>query len=186
MTTPNTIITQLRENFGCRLTNEQFLSILNTLEKRLAFDIVCDTQTTQVIVSEGDTEINLDFPAKNVVRVFVNGAKINRQTVNTPEGYQITENRIVFSTPLPNATVRIDSIAMPKEFTTSDYDKRELFLGEGYDELYIYYVLSREALMTADIDMLNNYSKLYAEALSLLKTEIFKRQSGNKKYRNVW
>lgn len=202
MTTPETIISRLRYDFDCRLTTQQILDIINVLEKRLAVDIVRKTQTITYKVVPDCNMYDLDIDHDYVTRVFVNDQEIKKRYSYNSEGYICEDAGVVFSKSYDSGTIYVEHLVVPEEITEGDMSERELFLGDGHDEIYLYHVLSREALMSGNIDMVNNYSMLYAEALNSLKAEVAnypkaeepevektqgsEAQNFVEKYNNVW
>ncbi|MBQ8869302.1 MAG: hypothetical protein IJ027_06275 [Oscillospiraceae bacterium] len=178
MTTVDILITRLQNDFDCRLTTSQILSILNTLERRLAVDIVRKTQTRTYDVEPGKKIYELDVDESYVTRVFVNGREIQRRYSYVSDGYICEYGCIVFSEAFDSGEIYIEYLVVPDEIYEEDITYRTLFLGYGHDEIYLYHILSREALMSGNIDMLNNYSLLYAEALNALKAEIANAPKG--------
>ncbi len=205
MATPDKIYTRLQNDFDCRLTIEQFLGIINVLEKRLAVDVVKRKIIYESTFSSTLTSIDLDTCAENITKIIFNGVELKEKSLSNLEGYTVDGTNIVFAKPLEGGTLLIERIYVPEEFDENAMYKRQLFLDDGYDEIYLYHVLSREALMNGDIDMLNNYSLLYAEALSSLKAQIEASQTDEpeteepeteepeaesksiqEKYKNIW
>lgn len=186
MTTADTIITRLQQEFDCRLTTEQILGIINALEKRLAVDLVQKTRLTKIKVIKGRILYSLGFSSKYITKVFTDDGEIKKKSASNLNGYSCDGTNIVFTEPVDEEYIYIESIIVPEDISEAEASSRELFLGDGYDEIYLYHVLSREALMSGNIDMLNNYSLLYAEALNSLRAEVFKFQNSATKYKNVW
>ncbi len=194
MTTVETIITRLQQEFDCRLTTEQILNIINVLEKRLAVDVVRKTQTITYKVVPNCNMYDLDIDHNYVTRVFVNDKEIKKRYSYNSEGYICEDAGVVFSSPFDSGTIYVEHLVVPEDIVEADMGNRSLFLGDGYDEIYLYHILSREALMSGNIDMLNNYSLLYAEALNSLKAEMSnlpkgeapKEQNSATIYKNVW
>lgn len=200
MTTPDTIYWRLQNDFDCRLSTEQFLSIINVLEKRLAVDVVRKTQVTEFATYEDKSTYYLDFPVRYITRVFLNDQEIKMWSLENTHGYFADNNEIAFSKPLEKGTLYVESVVVPEDFDEYTMLDAPLFLGDGYDEIYLYHILSREALMNGDIDMVNNYSLLYAQALSSLKAQIEASETEEPKteepkaegksiqetYKNIW
>ncbi len=194
MTTAETIITRLQYDFDCRLTVQQILDIINVLEKRLAIDIVRKTQTLIFKAVPECPMYDLDIDFDYVTRVFVNDKEIKKRYSYNSEGYICEDAGVIFSSPFDSGTIYVEHLVVPEDITEADMGDRALFLGEGYDEIYLYHILSREALMSGNIDMLNNYSLLYAEALNSLKEEMSrlpkgeapKEENGATIYKNIW
>lgn len=191
------IINRLQYDFDCRLTEQQILDIINSLEKRLAFDVVRKTQIRTYDVEPGKKIYSLDVDENRVTRVFVNDIEIPKRPSYISYGYICEHGCIVFSDAFESGTIYVECLVVPEEILCEDVPNRNLFLDDGYDEVYIYHVLSREALMSGDIDMLNNYSLLYAEALNSLKAVVANSEKSSaeetgeakeisEKYKNVW
>ena len=68
-------------------------------------------------------------------------------------------------------------------FTPENMDTATLSLGNEYVEVYIYHVLSKEAILQGDITRLNTYSALYNAALQNLFSE---NQSRKISFKNLW
>ena len=191
------IINRLQYDFDCRLTEQQILDIINSLEKRLAFDVVRKNQIRTYDVEPGKKIYSLDVDENRVTRVFVNDIEIPKRPSYVSYGYICEHGCIVFSDAFESGTIYVECLVVPEEILCEDVPNRNLFLDDGYDEVYIYHVLSREALMSGDIDMLNNYSLLYAEALNSLKSVLASAEKSSaeetgeakeisEKYKNVW
>ncbi len=69
-----------------------------------------------------------------------------------------------------------------KTFTPQTADKEFLSLGSEHSEVYMYHILSREALMHDDIDRLNNFSTLYAKSLS----KVACKNTSTARFKNIW
>ncbi len=203
MTTVDKIITRLQKDFDCRLTVEQMLSIMNILEKRLAIDIIRKTQTKLYPAVAGRTSYPIDIKPEYITRVFVNDREIKKRHAYNAEGYVCEDGNLVFLSPLESGTLYVEHIVIPDDILEADIANRTLFVGNGYDEIYIYHILSREALMSGNIEMLNNYSLIYAEALNSLKAAVALLPKGQEsdsnmeggdsdsqnaadKYKNIW
>ena len=186
MANPKDIISRLREDFDCRLTDEQIITIINTLEKRLALDIIRKTEIYKVNTNKHAVSYILQFYAKYIVHVYLNGREIYKISANNPIGYRADKKYLVLEMPYEQGVLQIEYIVVPEEFTTNNYGSKSLFLEDGYEEIYLYHILSREALMDNDIDRLNNFSLLYTEALNYLKSALFKSNGTSARYRNIW
>ena len=169
MTTPNDIYVRLQNDFDCRLSVEQFLSILNVLEKRLAVDVVKRKIIYESTFSYTLASIDLDTCAENITKVILDGVELKEKSLSNLDGYTVDGTNIVFTNPIEGGTLLIERIYVPQDYDENSMLERPLLLCEGYDEIYLYHILSREALMNGDIDMVNNYSLLYAQALASLK-----------------
>jgi len=205
MTTPNDIYVRLQNDFDCRLSVEQFLSILNVLEKRLAVDVVKRKIIYESTFSSTLASIDIDAYAENVTKIFLDGVELKEKSLSNLDGYTVDGNNIVFANPIEGGTLLIERIYVPQDYDENSMLERPLLLCEGYDEIYLYHILSREALMNGDIDMVNNYSLLYAQALASLKEHIDEDKSEDtetensedekdetegksvqEKYKNIW
>lgn len=196
MTTPDKIYTRLQNDFDCRLSVDQFLSILNVLEKRLAVDVVKRKIISEHTVPPELAMLDLGTSAEHVTKIFLDGVEIKEKSLSNLEGYTVDGTNIVFTNPLEGGTLLIEQIYVPQDYDDISMIERPLLLGEGYDEIYIYHILSREALQNGNIDMVNNYSLLYAEALNALKARLEQakpveetRQESKdiqEKYKNIW
>ena len=203
MTTVDTIINRLQNEFDCRLTTEHILSIMNNLEKRLAIDVVRRTATIMLDIAPYCQEYTIDVNPDYVTRVFVDDKEIKKQYAANCEGYCFNNDRVVLTKSFDEGMLFVEYIVVPEDILEADIRNRALFLGEGFDEIYIYHILSREALMSGDIEMLNNYSLIYAEALNSLKAYVASlpkgddpnfdmsvgtpdAQNSTDKYKNIW
>ncbi len=196
MTTVDTIITRLQNEFDCRLTTEYILSIINNLEKRLAIDVVRKTRVRSYNIIPGQNSYTVDVNQDYITRIHVNDREIKKRYAYNSDGYICEGQFVVFSSSFEQGTLYVEYIVVPEEIKEADIRERTLFLGDGYDEIYIYHILSREALMSGDIEMLNNYSLIYAQALNSLKARLSNSPKGdefysdtqncNDKYKNVW
>lgn len=166
------VITRLKDEYGCRLSDEQIISIINTLEKRVALEILRNTEVLFYDLKEGQTVVDLDFYARNIVNVYLNGIKLKLSGALQDRGYHTKDKQLILDFNSPSGALKIEHIAVPAPYTMLNYKTNILLLGEEHDEVYLYHVLSREALMDNDIDRLNNFSLLYAEAINSLKKEV--------------
>lgn len=186
MTTPKQLIDRLREEFNCSIREERVIAMINALEARLAKDVICKTDILKAALNKGENRIRLDFPAEMVLRLSLSGKELRKSSVSEPCGFRCEGNDIVFDFACDSGEVVMEYLVMPQPFTQSDYDKRSLLLEDGYIEIYIYHILSREALLSDDIERLNNYSTIYAEALKALMLANRNSFSGAVRYLNVW
>ena len=68
-------------------------------------------------------------------------------------------------------------------FTYENLSTAALSLSDEYVEVYIYHILSKEAILQGDISRLNNLSALYSAALNNLFSE---KQNRKIAYKNIW
>lgn len=68
-------------------------------------------------------------------------------------------------------------------FSYDNLSTASLSLGDEYIEIYIYHILSKEAILQGDIVRLNNFSTLYNAALGNLFSE---KQNRNISFKNLW
>lgn len=68
-------------------------------------------------------------------------------------------------------------------FTYENLSTAPLSLGDEHIEIYIYHILSKEAILQGDIARLNNFSALYSAALNNLFSE---KQNKKIAYKNLW
>lgn len=186
MATPKQLIDRLREDFDCSLKDEKIVSMINSLEARLSIDVLRHKDILKVQLNGGEDKIGLGFDAKNVLALSVAGSQIRESNANFPFGFRREGNDILFDFTPPKSTAVIEYLKMPKAFTFEDFSCRELLLGDEFSEVYLYHVLSREALMQEDIERLNNYSAVYAAALKSLYEGAGKNLPVAYKFINVW
>lgn len=186
MTTPKQLIDRLREEFGCSLKDERILFMINALEARLSKDVLRKTDIVKVPVQKNESRITLDFAAELVTRVSFGGSELRKSSLQQPCGYKCEGNDIVFEFSHGGGEAAIEHIVMPKPFTQSDYTERRLVLDDEFCEIYIYHILSREALLSDDIERLNNYSTIYAAALKELISRGGGVFSGAGNFVNIW
>lgn len=74
-------------------------------------------------------------------------------------------------------------ISAAQYFTQENFGSAPLSLDDGHIEVYIYHILSKEAVLQGDIVRLNNFSTLYNSALSNLFSE---KQNRNLSFKNIW
>ncbi|MBE6789198.1 MAG: hypothetical protein E7539_05975 [Ruminococcaceae bacterium] len=187
------VITKLKDEYDCRLGEEQIISIINALEKRVALEILRNTEVLFYDLKEGQTVVDLDFYARNIVNVYLNDTKLKLSGALQDKGYHTKDKQLILDFNNPSGTLKIEHIAIPAPHTMLNYKMKILLLGEEHDEVYLYHVLSREALMDNDIDRLNNFSLLYAEAINSLKKEVEEnRRAGmafdinSQRFKKVW
>lgn len=186
MSTPKQLIDRLREDFDCSLKDQKIVSMINSLEARLCIDILRPKDILKVTLVGGEKKIRLDFDAERVVAVSVAGSQLRKSDANFPCGFRILGNDILFDFTVPKGTAVIEYLKMPKPFTHEDFESRELLLGDEFIEVYIYHVMSREALLCDDVERLNNYSVIYNAQLKSLSQSAFNGSGGNFSYSNVW
>ncbi len=186
MTTPKQLIERLREEFGCSLKDERVLFMINALEARLSKDVLRKTDIIKRHVKKDESRITLDFAAELVLRVSFGGSELRKSSLQQPCGYRGEGNDIVFEFSHGGGEVAIEYIVLSKPFTQSDYTERPLILDDEFCEIYIYHILSREALLSDDIERLNNYSALYAAALKELISRDGGAFSGAGTFINIW
>lgn len=73
-------------------------------------------------------------------------------------------------------------ISSPQSFSPLNAAEISLSLSSEHSEVYIYHILSREALLKDDIDRLNNFSTLFATAIGQVPRVDFTAA----KFKNVW
>lgn len=186
MATPKQLIDRLREDFDCSLKDEKIVSMINSLEARLCVDVLRHKDILKVQLEGGEDKISLGFDAKNVLALSIAGSQIRGSDINFPFGFRREGNDIIFDFTPPKSNAIIEYLKMPKPFTFEDFSSRELLLGDEFSEVYVYHVLSREALMQDDIECLNNYSAIYAAALKSLYESAGKKLPVAYKFLNVW
>lgn len=186
MATPKQLIDRLREDFDCSLKDEKIVSMINSLEARLCTDILRPKDILKVELSGGESKISLGFDASRVLAISVSNSQIRKSDVNFPYGFRTLGNDILFDFTVPRATAVIEYLKMPKPFTFEDFESRALMLGDEFSEVYIYHILSREALYCDDIERLNNYSVIYSAQLKSLSESSFNNFGGSFKFSNVW
>ena len=186
MTTPKQLIDRLREDFGCSLKDERMLFMINALEARLAKEVLRKTDILKTSIKKDESRITLDFPAQQILRLSFKGKELRKSGLNEPFGYKCEGNDIVFDFAHSSGEVALEYLVMPKPFSQSDYAQRQLLLEDSFCEIYIYHILSREALLCDDIERLNNYSTIYAAALRELISSCGSSFSGADKFVNIW
>ena len=164
------LITRLKSEYGCRLTQEQILNYLNSLEKRLCVEILKDTEF-MLCTLNGEKEIPIDFHAMDIISVYLNGNKLTKTTA-TKKGYRTSENTFYIDVEQAKGELKIEHFCFPEQYSNENAADKKLILSDGHEDVYIYHILSREALLENDISRLNNYSLLYTQALNTLKQEV--------------
>lgn len=185
MTTPEKIIERLQKDFDCRLSSENIINILNVLEKRLAADILRQTKIVKIAAKKGVCSYSVG-DCVFIRSVTYAGRQIFLTSATNPNGYTFSNGTITFNFAVDNGEICVEYIVFPKEITQENYEQTSLSAGDGHDEIYLYHVLSREALMDNDIERLNNYSLLYTQALNSLRTEVFNKTNTTHKFSNLW
>ncbi len=185
MTTPKQIIDILREEYSCGLKSERIVSMINSLEQRLAKDVICKTDVFKASLQSSQDKITLGFPAAQVQRVSFGGREIRKSSLENLCGFRCEGNDIVFDFSHSGGEVRAEYIVLPQPFTQSDFENRALLLGDDFNEIYIYHIISREALLNDDIERLNNFSTLYAQALKEL-IESRGSRTFSESFVNIW
>ena len=185
MATPKQLIERLREEHDCALKDERIVSMINSLEARLCTDILRPKDILKMELSGGESKIRLDFDAKYLLALSVSGSQIRKSDVNFPYGYRTQGSDVLFDFTVPKGTMVIEYLKMPKPFTETDFESRSLLLGDEFLDIYIYHILSREALLSDDIERLSNYSIIYSSELKALSERLFDA-CGSLKFSNVW
>ena len=163
------LIARLQSEYNCRLSEEQIISHLNAFEKRLCIEVLKNTEFLSVELN-GEKNLALDFYAKDIVSVSLNGKMLKKSSLLNA-GFR-AEGKTLYIDTKPFGSLRVEHISFPEQYTILNISDRQLVLAEGYDDLYIYHILSREALLENDIDRLNNYCLLYSESLNALKADM--------------
>lgn len=164
------IITKIKNEYGCRLSEEQILSYLNSLEKRLCTEILKDTEFFVCAINK-EEQISVDFHAMDIVSVCLNGKKLSKTTA-AKKGYRANGKTLHIDIEDAQGELKIEHFCFPEEYTPTNAAQKQLVLSDGHEDVYIYHILSREALLENDISRLNNYSLLYTQALNALKQEV--------------
>lgn len=186
MATPKQLIERLREEYDVSLREEKIVSMINSLEARLCTDILRPKDILKVEMHGGEEKISLDFDANYVLAISIEGSQIRKSSASYPYGYRTLGNDILFDFTVSRGSAIIEYLKMPKPFTEEDFKIRPIMLGDEFSELYIYYILSRQALLFEDIERLNNYSTIYSEQLKSLSESVNKGFGGSFKFLNVW
>lgn len=186
MATPKQLIDRLREDFDCSLKDEKIVSMINSLEARLCTDILRPKGILKVSLMGGEDKIGLGFDANRVLALSVSGSQIRKSDVNFPYGFRTAGNDILLDFTAPKSVATIEYLKMPKCFTQEDFESRELMLGDEFTDVYIYHILSREALLCDDVERLNNYSIIYGAELKSLSESVFNNFGGSFRFSNVW
>ena len=185
MATPKQLIDRLREDFDCSFNDEKIVFMINSLESRIATDVLRDTDVLKVVLSGKEDKIALDFDAARVLALAIDGRQIRQSSINFPCGYRIMGNDILLDFKPSGGEAMIEYIKMPTPFSQADYEDRQLLLSDEFSEIYIYHILSREALLFDDIERLNNYSIIYSAALKSLASSR-RTKSGGFNFANIW
>lgn len=186
MATPKELIDRLREDFDLSLREEKIVSMINSLEARLCIDVLRPREILKIKLLGGEEKITLDFDANRVLALSLSGSQIRMSNISFPYGYRTQGNDILFDFTAPKGTAVIEYLKMPKAFTQQDFESRELLLGDEFLEIYIYHILSRDALICDDVERLNNYSTIYSAALKSLSDSVGKNLGGTYNFLNVW
>ena len=177
MITPKNIIDTLKDDYSCTLKEEKLLEMINSLELKLALEILKIKEVLSVTLKKGESEIILPFPERCVERVFLENTQIEPLS-----DYVIKNNKLIFDEFSSERKIKIEYIKIPEAFTMQNFGQRPLVLGEENREIYIFHLLSREALICEDMDRLNNYSRLYAESLK----NLLSKKTPTSKFKNIW
>ena len=186
MATPKQLIDLLREDFDCSLKDQKIVSMINSLEARLCMDIVRPRDIIKVQLSGGENKISLDFDANCVLAMSISGSQIRKSDASFHYGYRVLGNDIILDFTAPKGEAVIEYLKMPKAFNEKDFDSRSLMLKDEFLEVYIYYILSREALLFDDIERLNNYSAIYSAQLKSLSQSVCGSFGSSFRFHNVW
>ena len=186
MATPKQLIERLREDYDLTLQDQKIVSMINSLEARLCLDVLRPKDILKVELAGGENKISLPFDVSYVLAVSISGNQIRKSCANFPYGFRALGNDILFDFTPSRGTVVIEYIKMPKPFTQEDFESRQLLLSDEFLEIYIYHILSREALLCDDIERLNNYSAIYSAQLKTLCEGIYNNFGGSFSFFNVW
>lgn len=185
LATAKQLINCLREDYDCTLKDQKIVSMINSLEARLCSDVLRLKDILKLELSGKEGKISLGFDANRVLAVSISGSQIRKSDASFPYGFRTLGNDIIFDFTVPKGTMVIEYLKMPKPFTFEDFESRELLLGDEHLEIYIYYILSREALLFDDIEHLNNYSAIYSAQLKALSESIY-GGCGCFEFTNIW
>ncbi len=177
MLTPKNIIDTLKEEYSCTLKEEKLLEMINSLELKLALEVLKVKEVLSVTLKKGENEILLPFPERCLERVFCKNAQIEPLS-----DYVIRDNKLIFNEFSGEREIKIEYIKIPEGFTMQNFGQKPLVLGEENREIYIFHLLSREALICEDMDRLNNYSTLYSAALK----NLLSKKTPISKFKNIW
>lgn len=184
MATPKDIIGVLRGDYGCLLKEEKIISIINVLESRLSKEVLRNKEVAEFYLAKNETKIALPFSHELVLRLLVSGKEIKKQSALNKSGYILKNNEIIFSKEYTQNKITIEYLSVPQPFNLEDYSKRQVILPSEYIDIYVYHIISKEALLNDDIDRVNNFSALYVNALkqfvSSVNPEIIT------KFKNIW
>ena len=186
MATPKQLIERLREDYDLTLKDQKIVSMINSLEARLCTDVLRSKEILKVQLESGEDKISLPFDASCVLAISISGNQIRKSSASFPYGFRILGNDILFDFSAPRGTVVIEYIKMPKPFTQEDFESRQLLLPDEFSEVYIYHILSRQALLCDDIERLNNYSAIYSAQLKALIENLYGNFGGSFRFSNVW
>lgn len=181
MLTPGDIIKRLQEDFSLRIEDQKVISMLNSLELRIALDILRKKKTAVFPLSRDADRIQIPGITE-VSYVYINGKEIPKRRAAEPNGYYIENGAIVFESIRGACDVRVEYIETPEPISFENFKIYPLSLGKENEEVYIFHILSRVALMQDDIEKLNNYSILYANAME--KITVNRNACGS--FKNIW
>lgn len=185
MTTPQQIIERLYEDFDCQLSEERILELMSSLEAHLCRSVLRQTQVTHLAAPRAVCCYTLPFAADKLVRVTLSGRELYEGD-GAQDGYRLEGNTLFLCKDHPDGTLYFEHLRLPEKLTRENYHDRTLILPDGYEEIYLYHVLSRAALMQDDIERLNNYSAIYQEALRRLSRDQLQNHLRTRRYRNIW
>lgn len=172
MLTPKDIIDRVKEDFSCSLSEERLIDMLSAFEIKLALEVIKKKGFIRV---SGQKRVSLPHNCGGVTRVMMGNTCLKKD-----EHYKLLAGEVVLNEGYDN--IKIEYLEIPSAFSISDFSERALSLGEQNAEVYIFHLLCREALICEDIERLNNYSELYAEALKSLS--VVRESTSN--FKNIW
>lgn len=172
MLTPKDIIDRVKEDFSCTLSEERLIDMLSSFEIKLALEVIKKKGFIRV---SGQKRVSLPRNCGGVTSVMMGNICLKKD-----EHYTLRAGELVFNKGYDD--IKIEYLEIPKPFSVSDFSERALSLGEQNAEVYIFHLLCREALICEDIERLNNYSELYAEALKSLS--VVRESTSN--FKNIW
>ena len=184
MATPKDIIEILRADYGSLLKEERIISIINALELRLSKEVLRKREIAEFYLAKNETKIILPFSHELVLKVASSGKEVKRQSAFNKSGYIIKNNEIIFSKDYAQREITIEYLSIPQPFSISDYSKREIIIPSEYIDIYVYPIISKEALLNDDIDRVNNFSALYVNALKQFISSVNPEVS--EKFKNIW
>ena len=150
------------------------------LEMQLAVEVIRKTETKSITIgSQRSYDIGVD--EKFIMRVLIDSSEAEKG-----RHYRLDGSNLILLLPKYQGEIRVQYIVLPTPFDRISAKSRQLCLADCYNEVYVYHIMSRSALIDDDIERLNNYSLIYEAALKRACEAMYSSSIKAERYKNIW